>query len=77
MTQKWLRYRQASSLGNLTDVKIRNPLHWIPFALHGKVVGPEELDTQLHSQALLKGLFTIFFLSFKSHILDSNGVWYK
>ena len=26
---------------------------------------------------LLKGLFTIFFLLFKSHILDSNGVWYS
>ena len=25
----------------------------------------------------LKGLFTNFFLSFKSHILDSNGVWYS
>ena len=25
----------------------------------------------------LKGLFTIFFLLFKSHILDSNGVWYS
>ena len=25
----------------------------------------------------LKGLFTNFFLSFKSHILDSNGVWYR
>ena len=26
----------------------------------------------------LKGLFTnFFFLSFKSHILDSNGVWYS
>ena len=23
----------------------------------------------------LKGLFTNFFLLFKSHILDSNGVW--
>ena len=26
---------------------------------------------------ILKGLFTIFCLSFKSHILDSNGVWYS
>ena len=25
----------------------------------------------------LKGLFTIFFLSLKSHILDTNGVWYS
>ena len=25
----------------------------------------------------LKGLFTIFFLLFKSHILGSNGVWYS
>ena len=25
----------------------------------------------------LKGLFTIFFQSFKSHIFDSNGVWYN
>ena len=54
MTQKWLRYRQTSSLGNLTDVKIRNPLHWIPFALHGQVVGPGELDTQLHSFQILE-----------------------
>ena len=26
---------------------------------------------------LLKGLFTKKFLSFKSHILNSNGVWYN
>ena len=25
----------------------------------------------------LKGLFTNFFPLFKSHILDSNGVWYS
>ena len=31
----------------------------------------------LKRQPSLKGLFTIFFLSFKSHILDSNGVWYS
>ena len=54
MTLKWLRYRQTeSSLGSLTDVKIRNPLHWIPFALHGQVVGPGELYTQLHSFQIL------------------------
>ena len=28
---------------------------------------------QMQKENLLKGLFTIFFLSFKSHILDSNG----
>ena len=27
--------------------------------------------------AALKGLFTNFFPLFKSHILDSNGVWYS
>ena len=31
------------------------------------------LDIELR----LKGLFTIFFLSLKSHILDTNGVWYS
>ena len=32
-------------------------------------------NINIHIQ--LKGLFTIFCLSFKSHILDSNGVWYS
>ena len=33
-------------------------------------------ETFSHFQ-LWKGLFTNFFLLFKSHILDSNGVWYS
>ena len=32
---------------------------------------------KIRRMPILKGLFTIFSLSFKSHILDSNGVWYS
>ena len=35
----------------------------------------KEVWSKIHS--CLKGLFTNFFLPFKSHILDSNGVWYS
>ena len=37
----------------------------------------ELLECQIWWWKRLKGLFTNFFLSFKSHILDSNGVWYS
>ena len=47
--------------------------------------GQKRFITQQRKQSLelrpltmcLKGLFIIFSLSFKSHILDSNGVWYS
>ena len=60
----------------------------LPFALtneHVKNIYEETLDDgvtpawygKVGKGPTLKGLFTIFCLSFKSHILDSNGVWYS
>ena len=34
------------------------------------------IDWRLPSNFTLKGLFTIFLFSVRSHILNSNGVWY-
>ena len=56
---------------NIATVIVLLTAHGI--ALHVYITIPEHFKQSL----ALKGLFTIFFLLFKSHILDSNGVWYS
>ena len=36
-----------------------------------------EADLHHHNMLNLKGLFTFFLFSVRTHILNSNGVWYS